>query len=237
MEAGKKHAMMMDEWIDLPNRNIPSIYFGGGTPTVLPADLLDETPGYYVDRYRTHNDCEVCLECSPITLKPKKIEILERYINRLSIGVQSFDDRVLKTLERKHTGAGAKEVLAEVVPRFASVNVDLVYGLYEQSLSDWLASVEAAINLEVQSLTVYRLDTRDVPAIIRTFRREPEKFPGEHMYRRMYDEAGRILEWMLIEPIGSLQFNRIVIFIPGVEHFIYGDSHLHIRSRPRHIWR
>ncbi len=194
LEAEKKHAMLMDEWIDLPNRNIPSIYFGGGTPTVLPTDLLDETLGYYVERYRSHNDCEVCLECSPITLKPKKIEILERYINRLSIGVQSFDDRVLKIVERKHTGARAKEVLAEVVPRFASVNVDLIYGLYEQSLSDWLASVETAINLKVQSLTIYRLDIRDVPAIIRTFRQEPEKFPDEHMCRRMYEEARLMLE-------------------------------------------
>ena len=194
LEAEKKHARMMDAWIDLPNRNIRSIYFGGGTPTVLPADLLDETIAYYVERYGSCNDCEVCLECSPVTLKPKKIAILERYINRLSVGVQSFDDRVLKLVERKHTSALAKEVLAEVIPLFASVNVDLIYGLYEQSLSDWLASVETAINLETQSLTIYRLDIRDVPAIIRSFRKEPGKFPDEPMCRRMYDEARRLLE-------------------------------------------
>jgi oxygen-independent coproporphyrinogen-3 oxidase len=185
---------MMDEWIDLPNRNMRSIYFGGGTPTVLPADLLDETIGYYMERYKNNDECEVCLECSPITLKPKKIAILENYIDRLSIGIQSFDDRILKIVERKHTSAMAKEVLAEVIPRFASVNVDLIYGLYEQSLSDWLASVETAINLKTQSLTLYRLDIRDVPAIIKTFRQEPEKFPDEHMCRRMYEEASRMLE-------------------------------------------
>jgi oxygen-independent coproporphyrinogen-3 oxidase len=194
LEAEKKHARMMDEWIDLPNRNIRSIYFGGGTPTVLPADLLDETIGYYVERYRTDDDCEVCLEGSPITLKPKKIEILEHYVNRLSVGVQSFDDRILTVVERKHTSALAKEVLTEVIPRFASVNVDLIYGLYEQSLSGWLASVETAINLKTQSITIYRLDIRDVPVIIKTFRKEPEKFPDERVCRRMYDEARRLLE-------------------------------------------
>ncbi|MCP5103030.1 MAG: radical SAM protein [bacterium] len=193
LEAEKKHARMMDEWIDLPNREMRSIYFGGGTPTILPVDLLDDTLGYYVERYGKRDDCEVCLECSPITLKPKKIAVLERYINRLSVGVQSFDDRILKVVERKHTGAMAKEVLAEVIPRFDSVNVDLIYGLYEQSLSDWLASVEISVNLKAQSLTTYRLDIRDVPSIIRTFKKEPEKFPDEQMCRRMYEEAKRML--------------------------------------------
>ena len=193
LEAEKKHAQMMDKWIDLANRDVRSIYFGGGTPTVLPVDLLDDTLGYYVERYGKRDDCEVCLECSPITLKEKKIAVLERYINRLSVGVQSFDDRILNVVERKHTGAMAREVLAEVIPRFDSVNVDLIYGLYEQSLSDWLASIEIAVNLKAQSLTIYRLDIRDVPAIIRTFQKEPEKFPDEKMCRRMYEEAKRML--------------------------------------------
>lgn len=195
LEAEKKHARMMDEWIDLPSRHVRSIYFGGGTPTVLPTDLLEETVEYYFERYGGNSEeCEVCMEVSPITLRPKKIDILERYIDRLSIGVQSFDDDILKMIERKHTRVQSIEVLKEVVPRFASVNVDLIYGLYEQSLANWLDSVETAIQLGAQSLTIYRLDIRDVPAIIKTFRQEPEKFADEHMCRRMYEEARRMLE-------------------------------------------
>ncbi|NIM17325.1 MAG: radical SAM protein [Candidatus Aminicenantes bacterium] len=194
LAAERKHARLMDEWIDLPNRNVRSIYFGGGTPTVVPADLLDETIGYFVDRYRSNDDCEVCLECSVITLKPRKIAILQRYINRLSIGVQAFDDRILKLIERKHTGAQAREVLSEVIPRFASVNVDLIYGLNDQGLDVWLASVEKAIQLGVPSLTIYRLDIREMPAIIRTFRKEPERFPDEHMCWQMYNEARQMLK-------------------------------------------
>lgn len=193
LAAEKQHAGMMDRRIDLPHRNIPSIYFGGGTPTVIPAELLEETLAYYVGRYGKNPECEVCLECSPITLKAKKIEILERYINRLSVGIQSFDDRILKLVERKHTGALAKDVLTEVIPRFASVNVDLIYGLYQQSLSDWLASVETVIGLKAQSVTIYRLDIREMPAIIRSFRQEPGEFPDELQCRQMYDEARRLL--------------------------------------------
>lgn len=193
LEAEKKHAAMFDEWIDLPNRNIRSIYFGGGTPTVVPTGTLDDTLGYYVDRYGKNDECEVCLECSIITLKPRRVEILERYINRLSIGVQSFDDRMLKVVERMHSASQAIEVLQEVIPRFPSVNVDLIYGLYDQDLDIWLKSVEQAIRLGTPSLTIYRLDIREVPSIIKQFRTEPHKFPDEKMCRRMYGEAKQML--------------------------------------------
>jgi oxygen-independent coproporphyrinogen-3 oxidase len=190
LEAERKHALMLDEWIDLPSRKVRSIYFGGGTPTVVPPDLLEETIGYYYDRYGGNDDdCEVCVEASPFTLKAKKIDILERYVDRLSVGVQEFDDNLLNIMQRKHSGAMAKEVLAEVVPRFPSVNVDLIYGLCDQTLEGWLATVKTAIDLKAQSLTIYRLDIRDTPVIIDLFRKEPEKFPDEQMSRRMYEEA------------------------------------------------
>lgn len=194
LAAEKKHARMMDEWIQLPSRTVRSIYFGGGTPTVLPADLLEDSVGYFVERYGGSCECETCCESSVLTLKEKKIDILERYVNRLSVGVQSFDDRILKIVERKHNSSRAREVLQEVVPRFASVNVDLIYGLYQQNLDDWLATVETAVDLGVQSLTIYRLDIRETPAIIDTFRREKDQFPDELLCRRMYEDAKRMLE-------------------------------------------
>jgi len=194
LQAERKHALMMDENIDLPSRDIRSIYFGGGTPTVLPPDLLEETLGYYVEHYRRSEECEVCLEASIITLKTaKKIEILERYINRLSVGVQSFDDNTLKLIERKHTAAQAKEILKELVPRFPFLNVDLIYGLCDQSIDTWLETVETAINFGVSSLTIYRLDIRDIPAISRTFRQEPDRFPDEFQCWQMYSEAEKML--------------------------------------------
>ncbi len=194
LAAEQQHARMMDQWIDLPSRDIRSIYFGGGTPTVIPTDLMEESMAYYIEHYRRREDCEVCCETSIITLKPQKIDFLERHINRLSVGVQSFDDKILKIVDRKHTAAHAREVLQEIIPRFASVNVDLIYGLYEQSLDTWLSTVETAIQLRIPSLTIYRLDIRETPTIIKLFRQEPEKFPGEEMCWRMYSEAERMLE-------------------------------------------
>ena len=194
LSAEQKLAHIMDEQIDLKNRNINSIYFGGGTPTVIPTNLLEEALEFWVGRYGRNGDCEVCVESSIITLRPKKIDILEKYVDRLSLGIQSFDDRILKVVDRKHTAEQAENMLKEVVPRFPSVNIDLIYGLYEQSLADWLKSVEIGIDTGAQSFTIYRLDIRDVPAIISTFREQPEKFPDERMCRRMYEEAKKMLE-------------------------------------------
>lgn len=194
LAAERKYAEMLDDKIGLNKKNINSVYFGGGTPTVLPTDLMEGALDYWVGKYKTHDECEVCVETSVLTLVPKKVDILERYVDRLSIGIQSFDDKILEIMERKHRSAKAEKTLKEVVPRFPSVNVDLIYGLYEQDLDTWLKSVEVAADARAQSLTVYRLDIREIPAIIRRFREEPGKFPNERMCRRMYEEAKQLLE-------------------------------------------
>lgn len=243
LEAEKKYAMMLDQWIDLASRNIRSIYFGGGTPTAIPADFLEENIGYFVEHYGGNSECEVCIESSVLTLRAKKIEILERYINRLSVGVQSFDDRILKIVERKHTSAQTKEVLSEVVPRFASVNIDLIYGLYTQSLEDWFSSVETAIQLGVQSVTIYRLDIRETPSIIKLFHQEPDKFPDEHMCQVMYKGAKSMLEaagytenligWFLLPQVSDTTVYRerwekqspCIAFGPGLHN--YAEDHFY----------
>src|SRR5258706_12190870 len=115
--------------------------------------MLTDTLSYFVDRYGRDAACEVSCEgsVSSLTRKAEKVDILERYVNRLSIGVQSFNDRLLRIVERTFTGAEAIELLQEVVPRFASVNIDLLYGLETQTERDWLDSIETAIDLRVPS--------------------------------------------------------------------------------------
>ncbi|MGE5343978.1 MAG: coproporphyrinogen-III oxidase family protein [Candidatus Omnitrophota bacterium] len=192
LAAERSHLQMLDDHIGLHNKNVRSIYFGGGTPTVIPNDLLEESLAYY-GKYRS-DDCEMCVESSIVTLTDKRIEVLEKYVNRLSIGVQSLNDLILQIIERKHKAAQAEEVLQEVIPRFHSVNVDLIYGLYTQNLDDWLTTIRKTIKLKAQSLTLYRLDIRETPSIMTLFRQEPEKFPDEPMCRRMYEEAKKMLE-------------------------------------------
>ncbi len=220
LAAERKHAKMFDDAIDLPNRKIRSIYYGGGTPTVLPTEMMEDAMTFYVDRYNGKSeDCEVCVECSPMTLKlPKKIDILERFTDRLSLGVQSFDDEILQVVERKHKSAQAQELLKELIPRFPSVNIDLIYGLHQQSLDSWLKGVQTSIDLKAQSLTLYRLDIREIPRIIRAYKDNPSMFPTEFECWRMYEDAKKMLldagyrenlvGWFLLPEVKDTQVYR-----------------------------
>ncbi|MCP5054996.1 MAG: radical SAM protein [bacterium] len=194
LEAEKKHAEMMEEKVGFENKTIRSIYFGGGTPTVLPNPLLDDFVGYFANRFGGKEKLEFCVESSIQALNRRKIDILEKYANRVSIGVQSFDNNILKIVERIHSAEKAEEILREMVPRFNSINIDLIYGLHDQSLDLWLDSVQKSIDIGVQSVTTYRLNIRETPAIIETFRKEPDRFPDENMCRRMYEEAREMYE-------------------------------------------
>jgi oxygen-independent coproporphyrinogen-3 oxidase len=237
LNAEKRHSEMMDERIGIRSRNVRSIYFGGGTPTVLPNPLLDEFVGYFAERYGGKEKLEFCVESSIQALNSRKIDILEKYANRISIGVQSFDDKILKIVERIHSAEKAKEILQEMVPRFNSVNIDLIYGLHDQSLDLWLDSVRQAIELKVQSVTTYRLNIRETPAIIETFRKEPERFPDEQMCRRMYEEAREMMEaagykenlvgWFLLPQVKDTTVYRerwekqspCIAFGPGLDNY------------------
>lgn len=194
MAAERQHLKMLDEVVDLSAKNVRSIYFGGGTPTVIPADLLAEAFEFYSGRYGKDEECEFCVETSIYTLRPPKIALMKKYVNRLSVGVQSFNDRILKILERQHTGAQAVEMLQEIIPHFNNVNIDLVYGLCDQSIEDWLETIQIAIDVKVPSINIYRLDLREKPNLIRAYRESPEKFPDEILPWCMYNEAKQILE-------------------------------------------
>jgi oxygen-independent coproporphyrinogen-3 oxidase len=191
--AEQQHARLVEGETDLLAKTVPSIYFGGGTPTVLPPDLLEETLGFYVERYGGPS-CEVCCEASVSSLDPKKLAVLERHVTRLSLGVQSFDDGILRQVERTFTGAEAVELLEEVVPRFPSVNIDLIYGLQSQSLATWIHTVERAIELGVPSVTLYRLEVRDEAPLEQTWAEAPESFPDEIACLEMRRSAADLLE-------------------------------------------
>lgn len=188
LNAEFAHADLLDRRIGLRRKTVSSIYFGGGTPTVLPADLLEQTVGGYVERYAERGTTEVCVEGSISSLTPEKIELLERYVTRLSIGVQSFNDRLLKSVARSFSAEKALGLLRDVVSRFASVNIDLIFGLRNQSFDDWLETIDTAIALEVPSLTLYRLEFR-VPGLIAEYDADPHSFPDEILCRRMRHAA------------------------------------------------
>jgi oxygen-independent coproporphyrinogen-3 oxidase len=132
-----------------------SVFFGGGTPSLLPAELLVGI----LEAVVREPGAEVTVECNPDTVTP---ELLEAYraggVNRLSFGVQSMAPHVLAALGRTHDPAGVERAVgAARAAGFDNFNVDLIYGAAGESAADWQATVEAALALDPPHVSAYAL--------------------------------------------------------------------------------
>jgi oxygen-independent coproporphyrinogen-3 oxidase len=138
---------------------VRSVLIGGGTPTYLEVDELDRLLGAIHQAVPIPRDVEFTVESAPETLTPARLDCLRAHgVNRLNIGIQSFDDGILRALARRHDGAGATAAV-EMARRagFTNLNLDLIYAMPGQDLGAWLDSLDRAIDLLPQSITTYHL--------------------------------------------------------------------------------
>jgi len=143
----------------LHDKNLASIYFGGGTPSLLSKQDLDLIFHCLIERYSWQKDTEITLETNPDDINPSSLkDWKEAGINRLSIGLQSFNEEELKWMNRAHT---ASESLASVRMAqdvgFDNITIDLIYGSKFQTLKSWEATLEKAITLDTQHISSYNL--------------------------------------------------------------------------------
>ncbi|MFY8205642.1 MAG: radical SAM family heme chaperone HemW [Arenimonas sp.] len=155
-------ALTRDLEQDLPlvwGRTISSVFFGGGTPSLFSGAAIGDILGMASSRLRFAPNCEITMECNPGTVEHDRFEnYLSAGVNRLSFGVQSFDDGCLERLGRIHDAERARSaVKAAQDAGFANINLDLMYALPEQTLAMALADVEQAIALNPQHLSHYQL--------------------------------------------------------------------------------
>jgi oxygen-independent coproporphyrinogen-3 oxidase len=148
-----------------------TVFFGGGTPSELPLELLEPV----VDAFRRGllPGAEVTLEANPGTIDEGYLRGLRALgVNRLSIGVQSFDDAELRFLERIHDSAEAVAGFeAARLAGFDNVNLDLIYGLPDQTLDGWRRSLERALELAPEHLSLYALTVEPDTALEHNVRR------------------------------------------------------------------
>ena len=138
---------------------IESIYFGGGTPSILEISQIEDILYHVRENYKLASNIEITLEANPDDLTASFIEGLKHtQVNRLSIGTQSFNDRDLKSMNRRHNSNQAvNSVKMAQDAGFNNISIDLIYGLPNQSLLDWKANVKKAISLSVQHISAYHL--------------------------------------------------------------------------------
>lgn len=139
---------------------VDSIYFGGGTPSLVPAEHIAGIIGECKERYRVAADCEVSMEANPGTISVEKTASLRKAgVNRVSLGAQSFVDKELISLGRTHDAAMIRQSLKRLRENgFENLNLDLLLGLPHQTRETWLHSLQAAAALAVDHISVYMLD-------------------------------------------------------------------------------
>ncbi|GAB3640887.1 radical SAM family heme chaperone HemW [Spirosoma arcticum] len=145
----------------LPTNALETIYFGGGTPSLLTESEL----GQILDTIHAHftvlpdgEPAEITLEANPDDLTPEKLTMLRRYVNRLSIGIQTFDEATLRWMNRAHTATEAETcVRLAREASFDNLSVDLIYGIPNRLESLWTADLQKVLALNVPHLSAYAL--------------------------------------------------------------------------------
>lgn len=139
-------------------RSVHSIFIGGGTPSLFSAASIDELLVMLRSLLRINADAEVTLEANPGTFEAQRFkDFRSAGINRLSIGVQSFNDQHLRALGRVHDARAALQAVELAVTTFPTFNLDLMYGLPEQSLADLKADLARALSFSPPHLSYYNL--------------------------------------------------------------------------------
>ncbi|CAM5321699.1 coproporphyrinogen III oxidase [Streptomyces spiroverticillatus] len=154
-------------------RPVRTVFVGGGTPTLLPAGDLVRMLGAIREEFGLADDCEVTTEANPESVNPAYLaELREGGFNRVSFGMQSAKQHVLKILDRTHTPGRPEACVAEArAAGFDHVNLDLIYGTPGESDADWQASLDAAIGAGPDHVSAYALIVEEGTQLARRIRR------------------------------------------------------------------
>lgn len=196
--AGKE--TMMDEYCDalkteiLVNssaKSVDTIYFGGGTPTLLGGERLADLLRTIKEHFCVTDDCEITAECNPGTIDQKGLEQLYwAGFNRLSIGLQSTKDEVLKRLGRIHSFDEFKQCFDNAgAVGFENLSLDLMYGLPNQTMEEWKDTLEKALAFAPEHLSCYGLKVEEGTP----FASMDLSLPDDDTVGEMYDVCVEIL--------------------------------------------
>lgn len=172
---GKKEAMLsaighelMLRKGEFKNETVETIYFGGGTPSVLESHEINALITAVYDHYKISDNPEITLEANPDDLSKDKItELTNNPINRLSIGIQSFFEEDLKLMNRAHSVEDAIRSLSFATRHFENISVDLIYGIPGMSDKRWKQNIEKALSFGIPHISSYALTVEPKTALAR----------------------------------------------------------------------
>jgi oxygen-independent coproporphyrinogen-3 oxidase len=193
---------------------VETIYFGGGTPSLLSAKQLEKILSVIYKKFSVDANSEITMEMNPATVS---LETLKNYkslgVNRASFGAQTFDDKELKRLGRRHTAQDVRETI-ELLRRagFDNVSFDLIAGLPRQSLKDWERNLSEALKLNPEHLSLYLLEVHEGTPLAEQIRSKRQPAPDEDLSGAMYE--------LMLEKIAEKSYEQYEISnfsLPGFE--------------------
>lgn len=151
---------------EFENQTVDTIYFGGGTPSLLSVDQLDLLIDSIHKNYKVSSKPEITLEANPDDLSLDNFKALSQSaINRLSIGVQSFFETDLKLMNRAHNADEAKQCLEEATKYFDNISIDLIYGIPGLTHDNWIQNIETALSYNIPHISSYALTVEPKTAL------------------------------------------------------------------------
>ena len=171
-------------------RPLHTVFFGGGTPTLLPAGDLARMLDATASAFGLADGAEVTVEANPDTVTPAVVRTLaDAGVTRLSIGMQSAVPHVLAALDRTHQPENVRTAVMAAKDAGLAVSVDLIYGAPGESLADWERSLDAALALDSEHISAYALIIEDGTKLARQIRRGEAPTPDEDLQADMYELA------------------------------------------------
>ncbi|NBS86448.1 MAG: coproporphyrinogen III oxidase, partial [Micrococcales bacterium] len=178
----------------VPARKLTTVFFGGGTPTLLPAEDLVAMLEKLKDSFGLATDAEVTTEANPDSVDEEYFAKLKAAgFNRVSVGMQSAVPHVLQVLERTHNPENVAKAVLAAKAAGLQTSVDLIYGTPTESLEDWVQSLEQAIALNTDHVSAYSLIVEPGTKLARQIKSGEVGSPDEELHAEMYEVAEVLL--------------------------------------------
>ncbi|ASZ07296.1 coproporphyrinogen III oxidase [Enterococcus thailandicus] len=189
----KEMKLMMEKH---PIEDLETLYVGGGTPTSLSAQQLDRLLAGARDILPFRTGKEFTVEANPGDLTREKLQVMKNYgVNRLSMGVQTFDNRLLKKIGRKHTAEDVYQTMSFLeAENFSNVSIDLIYALPGQTLENYRDTLEKALALDLPHYSLYSLILENKTMFMNWVRQGRLELPDQETETQMFEETIEAME-------------------------------------------
>jgi oxygen-independent coproporphyrinogen-3 oxidase len=179
----------------LPNRTVKTIFFGGGTPSLMKTSLVEKIINQVSKSWKIADNCEITLECNPTSFEKEKFtSFKEAGINRVSIGIQSLDNKELRFLGRHHNSQEAISALESAAKIFNNYSFDLIYALPNQSLEFWQKQLNKALSFDSKHLSLYQLTIEKGTKFYKDFQENKFQMPSSDLAADFYEMTTNIMQ-------------------------------------------